>query len=126
MATAFFRGINFPFKKGPTALPAPVTDSDLIKQSLIQIIMTGQNERVMRPDFGSGVLRFIFENNDDLLNEMIRAEVTAAVGRFESRVALQDIVIERDEEKAEVVITIVYVLTTTRQQDTVEIVVPVR
>jgi phage baseplate assembly protein W len=126
MATAFFRGIKFPFSKGSTALPAPATDSDLIKQSLIQIIMTGQNERVMRPDFGSGVLRFIFENNDDLLNEMIRAEVTAAVGRFESRVAIQDIVIERDEEKAEVVITLVYVLTTTRQQDTVEIVVPVR
>lgn len=126
MATAFFRGINFPFTKSSTALPAPASDSDLIRQSLIQIIMTGKNERVMRPDFGSGVLRFVFENNDDLLEELIRAEVTSAVGRFEPRVALQDILVERDEEKALVTITLVYVLVTTRQQDTVEIVVPTR
>ena len=126
MATAFFRGINFPFTKGATALPEPATDSDLIRQSLEQIIMTGRNERVMRPDFGSGVLRFIFENNDDLLDELIRAEVTSAIGRFEPRVAIQDIVIEKDAEKALVTITIVYVLVTTRQQDTVEIVVPIR
>jgi phage baseplate assembly protein W len=126
MALAFFRGINFPFTKSAQALPAPVTDSDLIKQSLEQIIMTGKNERVMRPDFGSGVLRFVFENNDELLNELIRAEVMSAVGRFEPRVAIQDIEIDKDVEKSEVTITLVYVLVTTRQQDTVEIVVPTR
>lgn len=124
MATAFFRGINFPLTKTTSGLPAPATDSDLIKQSLIQIIMTGKTERVMRPDFGSSVLKFVFENNDDLLDELIRAEVTSAVGRFEPRVVLQDIVIDKDVEKALVTITLVYVLVTTRQQDTVEIVVP--
>lgn len=126
MATSFFRGISHPFTKGRTGLPQSATDSDLIKQSLIQIIMTGKRERVMRPEFGSGVLRFVFENNDALLNELIRAEVVSAVGRWEPRVAIQDIVIERDTEKAEVTITLVYVLVTTRQQDTVEIVVPIR
>lgn len=121
---AFYYGIAFPFGKSAVALPAPAVDNDLIKQSLEQIIKTGKTERVMRPDFGSGALRFVFENNNELLNELVRAEITSSVGRWEPRVVLQDIQIQNDTDYAQVIITLFYVLVATRQQDTVAIVVP--
>jgi hypothetical protein len=121
---SFYRGIAFPFEKGSTALPKAATDAALVKQSLIQIIMTGRNERVMRPEFGCNAVSFVFENNDDLLGELIRAEVSATVERFEARVVLLDVLVTRDVEKAQVIVTLEYVLVATKQQDTVEIVFP--
>jgi len=121
---AFYRGIAFPFAKGTTSLPNAATDAALIKQSLIQIVMTGRNERVMRPEFGCNALRFVFENNDDLLGELIRAEVSATVERFEPRVVLLDVLVTRDTEAAQVIVTLEYVLVATKRQDTVEIILP--
>jgi len=118
---AFYRGIAFPFTKGSTSLPKAVTDADLVKQSLLQIIMTARGERVMRPDFGCNAQKFVFENNSDLLGELIRAEVSAVVGRFEPRVVLQDVLVERNEDSGEVAATLVYVLVATSEQDSVEI-----
>lgn len=126
MAGAIYRGMFFPFKKGSTALPEPVYDGELVKQSLQQIVLTGRNERVMRPDFGCDAYSFIHENNNDLLAELIRTEVYASVGRFEPRVILQDVLVVRDTDKGLVDITLVYVLVATRQQDTVEIVLPMK
>jgi phage baseplate assembly protein W len=120
----FYRGIAFPFTKGATSLPAPAVDDALVKQSLAQIIRTAQGERVMRPEFGCNALKFVFENNTDLADEMIRAEVASVVGRFEPRVILRDVLIERSEEESSgVTIVLVYVLTATRQQDSVRIAV---
>lgn len=119
--SSFFRGINFPFTKGKTALPEPVYDSDLVKQSLQQIVLTGRNQRVMRPDFGCDAYSFVFEPNTDMLAELIRTEVNAAIGRFEPRVVVQDIGVVRDTEKGEVIVTIQYVLVATRAPDTVQV-----
>lgn len=118
---SFFRGFNFPFTKGKTALPEPVYDADLVKQSLQQIVLTGRNERVMRPDFGCDAYSFIFEPNDDMLGELIRTEVNAAIGRFEPRVVVQDIGVAREPEKGEVIVTIQYVLVATQAKDTVQV-----
>lgn len=123
-ARAFYRGINFPFQKGSTALPKPVTDADLVKQSLQQIILTGRYQRVMRPDFGCNALSFVFENNTTLLSELIRTEVASAVGRFEPRVILQNIIVERDVDAGKVYVTLEYILLSTKQPDSVTVDLP--
>jgi uncharacterized protein len=126
VASTLFRGINFPFKKGLKALPEPVYDADLIRQSLEQIVLTGRNERVMRPDFGCDALGFVHENNNDLLAELIRTEVTSAIGRFEPRVILQDVQVTKDEDKGEVTVTLIYILVATKKPDSVDVVLPKR
>lgn len=126
MATgSIFRGINFPFKKNAKSLPAAATDAELVKQSLEQIVLTGRNERVMRPNFGCDATSFVFENNDEILAELIRTSVSAAVGRFEPRVLLQEVQVLRDVEKGDVLVTLVYVLLATRKLDSVQIRFPV-
>jgi len=123
MARTSYRGIALPFKKSATALPAPVVDEDLIKQSLVQIVLTGKGERIMRPEFGSNAYAFVFENNDLVLQETIRTEVMSAIAKFETRAIVRTVDVTRSE--TEVVVTINYVVIATRQEQTVAITMPI-
>ena len=122
MATTFFRGIQFPFQSGTTSLPAASTDDDLIKQSLIQIVLTQKGERIMRPDFGTRVFSFIFENNTDTLAEAIRTDLAQAIAKFEKRVILKKVEVLREEEQ--VLVTLQYVVIATRKEQKLQIDVP--
>lgn len=122
MAIAYFRGVAFPFVKDDVAVPAPVTDDELVQQSLVQILLTGRGERVMRPDFGCNLNAYVFENNDELLGELLRAEITAAVGKFEPRAEITDVTFSRNN--SELVVQIGYIVVATRSLNTVQVAVP--
>ena len=117
---ATFKGIAFPFSKGTTSFPAEAEDAALIRQSIIQILLTSKGERVMRPSFGSGVQAAIFENNDALLDTLVEAEVFSSIGKFETRVIVRGIAVERPKE-GEIVVTISYTIKLTRYNDTVSL-----
>lgn len=126
MAKAIYKGLAFPFKRSTTAFPAEAVDDDLIKQSLVQIIMTGVEERVMRPGFGTRAYAFIFENDNLVLQETIRTEVMAAIAKFERRVIVRsvDVASENEGEARAVVITINYVVIATGQEQLTAITIP--
>lgn len=107
---AQFMGIKFPFQKGPLAFPAATSDEDLIRESLIQIIMTSKGERLMRTSFGSNAFAFVFENNDDVLKANAQREVREAIGRFEPRVVVTDVDVQQDTEAGEIQISISYII----------------
>ena len=117
-----YRGIAFPFGKSATSFPAEVSDADLVKESIQQIILTSPGERVMRPDFGSNAYAFVFENNDEILAELIKAEVVGALGRYEPRAIIQEVAVERED--SQVVITVAFIVSLTGQQDTVSVPLP--
>jgi uncharacterized protein len=117
-----YRGILFPFQRGATSFPAAATDDDLIRSSIVQLLMTSAGERVMRPDLGSNVHNMIFENNDVVLANLARAEVQGVLAKFEPRVQVLDVQIEQQESA--VILTIVYVVLSTRKTSAVSIGVP--
>ena len=112
-----FRGISHPFRKGATAFPEPTGDDALIRGSLIQLILTGVGERVMRPAVGTNVRKFIFEPNTDLLSSLVQTEVSGAIARFEPRVSVLAINTQRIE--ADLIVTITYIVNATQQVSTV-------
>lgn len=117
-----YRGIAFPFGKSASSFPAAVSDAELVKQSIQQIILTSPGERVMRPDFGCNAYAFVFENNDEILAELIRAEVTGAIGRYEPRAIVRTVLTERNASS--IIITIKFVVSLTGQQETVSVPLP--
>jgi phage baseplate assembly protein W len=120
---ASFIGIAFPFQASSTSLPAVATDDDLIKQSLTQIVLTGKGERVMRPAFGTNAYAYVFENNNLVFQEMVRADLMAAITKFETRVIVQSVEVTRNDVEAIIVIN--YVVLLTRQQQTLKITMPI-
>ncbi len=117
---ATFQGIAFPYQKGNTSFPSKVEDALLVRQSIIQILLTEPGERLMRPTFGSGLMSRVFDNNDVLLESIIQAEVFSAVGRWEPRAIVQGVDVARKDST--ITVTVNYVVVATRQQDSVELV----
>ena len=117
MASTFFTGISFPFRRGSTSVPVRATNNDLIRQSLVQIMGTKKGERVMRPDYGSNAINYIFDNNNDLLAELIRSDLYSSIGRYEPRVIITGIQVIQTDEQVDV--TVQYVVTATGSTDAV-------
>jgi len=123
MATNFFKGMAFPFKQSNTSIPAAVTDAELVQQSLLQILNTNRGERVMRPNFGCNLQQYVFENNDDLLEQLMRTEISSSISRWEPRAQLDNILLQRNDTT--LTVTVVYTVVTTQTKDTVQVAVPV-
>lgn len=121
MAETLYQGIGFPFTVESSDLPEKVTDDRLIRDSLLQIVLTTKGERVMRPDFGCSAYDFVFESNDQLLVAMIRRTVGNAIAQWESRVIVQNIDVQKVKNDNvaydTVVITVYYIVKTTQQQN---------
>jgi phage baseplate assembly protein W len=120
---AQYIGLSFPFRKEGSEFPAESQDLELVRESLLQIVSTNRGERLMRPTFGINVLDYIFESNTDILASTIRSQVVDAITRFEDRIIVSDVQVQRNEEV--VVISITYILRSTRQVDTVALSAPV-
>ena len=57
-----------------------------IRQSVYLILATRRGERPFRPDFGTFLTRFAFENLDTTAENLIRQEVVSALQAWEPRV----------------------------------------
>ncbi|RUS45899.1 GPW/gp25 family protein [Cohnella sp. AR92] len=74
---------------------------DDIAEAIRIIIWTGKGERLMRPDFGCGIDRYLFESNDDTTLRLIEAEVEEAIRMWEPRVHEIEVQAERDANDEE-------------------------
>lgn len=113
-------GIAFPFQKGEQSDPLPSSDNQLIKESLVQLVMTAKGERVMRPDLGSNAYSYVFGSQGGELDSLIRTEMAQTIATYEKRVRVMSIDIERPEEN-HVLVTINYIVVATKQPDSVTI-----
>lgn len=111
--TAFYRGVAFPFQKGSQSVPAGTIDDDLVRMSLQQILQTQRGERPMRPQFGCDIQQYVFENNDDILTQIIRSEISTTIARWEPRARLDNISFTRDDAFVTILIEYTVVATGT-------------
>lgn len=63
-----------------------VTDLAAIKQSLVNILNTPRGSRLMLPEFGCDVRRYLFEPYDSITAKTIGTEIKNAFETFEPRV----------------------------------------
>jgi phage baseplate assembly protein W len=68
-----------------------------IKESIMIILGTRKNERVMRPEFGCGIHDFVFENISALTVGNMKISISEALNKLEPRIELLDIDISIDK-----------------------------
>jgi phage baseplate assembly protein W len=84
-------------------------DAHCLREALWNVLMTSPGERLMRPSFGAGLNRWIGQPNNESTRSLIAASITAAIGKWEQRVALSGVSVVADETDASsVIITIDY------------------
>jgi phage baseplate assembly protein W len=121
MVDTHYRGFVFPFRKGKTALPDPLSDAELIKQSVMAVIQTPLGSRVMRPDFGSNVMAYVFESNTQAMGQMLAYEVRRALETWEPRVKVTSVETAHYPEQGKVVVTISYYVPSLQKADSVDV-----
>lgn len=128
MASNIYMGLAFPFGKSATSFPAAAEDDALIKQEMEQLLLTSKGQRVMRNDLGADVQSFVFESNDVLLESNIRTVVLNAFARFDPRVIVRQVTVERTgatpNNLENVTPTISYVVPATQTEGTVAVEFP--
>jgi len=86
------RGWAFPMGVGPRGGIAMLSGDEDVDAALRLILSTAPGERVMRPDFGCGIWDLLFAPVEpNTLGLMVQA-VREAVGRWEPRVTVDNVV----------------------------------
>ena len=114
MANGKFINIVYPFKNSSKGffLELSTTVSQAIKSDLMHLILTRKGQRLYNPDFGTNILKFIFEPNDDLTFTQIKQEITDVVKRYLPNLQINEIsVTESTESEYAAVLRIDYSIT---------------
>ena len=102
-------GWKFPVEVDPATgrIKSSDTEKD-IEEAVKIIIMTAKGERVMRPDFGTGLNSYMFGDNDFSALSQIEYEVTDALVSWEPRITDIDVAVSADDESGNLYINISY------------------
>lgn len=91
-----------------------------VREAIAIILRTHPGERVMRPDFGCGLDRYLFEPNTISTLRLIQEDVKRALVRWEPRIRLDDVRVESNPGDPRAVdITIYYTLIAMQQREVV-------
>jgi phage baseplate assembly protein W len=74
--------LDFPFHIDQRGFSASTTDEDHVRDMVEQVLFTAPGERVNRPDFGSGLLRLVFEPNSPELAAALQYSIRASLQRW--------------------------------------------
>lgn len=70
---------------------------ELIKNNLKQLLRTEKGERVMMPNYGVSLRRFVFQPMDQQLFEDLTQEIQTAINRYGSGLRILKLAVYRDD-----------------------------
>lgn len=101
--------LDFPYRIDATGRTGTTSHADHVRDLVEQLLFTAPGERVMRPDFGSGLLALVFEPNSVQLAATVQVLAQAALQQHLSHlIALQSVSVEAAD--AALVVEVAYVL----------------
>jgi phage baseplate assembly protein W len=121
-----FINIKYPFKNGPNGffLQLNDNDADAIKSDLLHIILTRKGQRLYRPDFGTDLLKFIFEPEDGMTLTAVKAEIVTEVSKYLPQISIDNVLIEESTDTEHLaVLTINFTITDSVFQTTDTVVI---
>lgn len=98
---------------------------DAIKSNLLLLLLTNVGERYYMPDYGMNLYKYLFEQNDPIIEEQIIGEIKNRVSIYIPEIQINNINIENDENKHSLVLIInfTYNQNTFSDTDTITIVI---
>ena len=118
-------GWTFPPEVGPDGAFDWLSGAALVRQSILIILDTEPGERVMRPDFGCGLRRYLMEPNTPATRAAIAGEIQAALRTWEQRIVVGTVDVVPTDDPSTVLVSITYTLTRDQSIDTVQVTVPI-
>ena len=104
-----FINIDFPFQESKEGffLNLNNVDAKAIRADLMHLLLTRKGERFYNPEFGTDLMRFIFEPNDSLTYSDIKLDIQTTVKKYIPSLNVDNITVTANpdnESKADVLI----------------------
>ena len=97
--------LDFPYHVDGRRRTAETGDVDHLRDLIQQVLFTSPGERVMRPDFGSGLLALVFEPNSTALAATTQMLVQASLQQHLSHlIAVDEVRVENDDSTLRVTV----------------------
>lgn len=93
-----YYGINPPFLGGAQGVLSRQVDDRLIKNDLLQLILTLPGERVHRPAFGTLLRAIPFDTMDDAGLSRLALNIETAIETYEDRVIVDSVTASLSDE----------------------------
>jgi len=68
-------------------------DAEAVKQSIMNILLTGRGERPFNPEFGGNLRAYLFENFDAVTQAAMENVIVNSLRNYEPRVRVDNVVI---------------------------------
>ncbi|WP_132195177.1 MULTISPECIES: GPW/gp25 family protein [Kribbella] len=90
---------------------------ETVRQSIETILDTEPGERVMRPEFGCGLRRYLMEPNTAATRASMQQDIEDAIRIWEPRIQLTNVAVTPGEDPSMVWIEIAYLRLVDRRAD---------
>lgn len=111
--------LDYPYRFDGRGRTATTGTTDHIRDLIEQVLFTAPGERVMRPDFGAGLLTLVFEPNSTTLAATTTFLVQSALQQHLSHlIAVSEVLVENVDASLQVTVRYVVLPEGTAQQAT--------
>jgi phage baseplate assembly protein W len=90
-------GISLPLQIGGTGFIQTFNTTEQIKSNIKNLLLTQKGERVLQPEFGSGLHEILFDFNNDDIEGKIEDAINEAFEQWLPYVTVADIVVEQSD-----------------------------
>lgn len=122
----FGKSLGFPPRIGSDGRMRWSEGETNIRESIRVVLSTDKDERIALPDFGAGLMRFLFEPNTTATHARITDSIVTALARWEPRIAVESVDVAEDpDDGASAIATISYRLVATGARESTSVSVPI-
>ena len=115
MSKVQYYGIKYPFTaQGDENFLLDVNDDlkSKIRSILMHVIFTPKGQKLRDPEFGTNLVKYIFEQGDGFTFESVKDEVSVVVSRYIDGITINDIsIMESNEDFHKIYVRLDYTVT---------------
>jgi phage baseplate assembly protein W len=89
--TFILKGAPYPINKNPLGYLFTQEGIATLKSDIIQLLLTNPSERVMLPEYGTGLRKLLFKPNDSFVSQEAENLIKKAITNWEPRIVVSQI-----------------------------------
>lgn len=113
-------GVSLPFN-GPCVFNSTFTTKDQIKSNLVNLLLTSTGERIMNPNFGTLLKRFLFEGITDSNLESLKDNLLNSISIYIPDITIINIIITPNTDYNSIDLNLDYVVNISQSPDQVTV-----
>ena len=113
-------GVSLPFN-GPGVFNSTYTTKDQTKSNLVNLLLTNIGERVMNPNFGTNLKKYLFEGISDTNLELLKDDLINSISTYVPEIIVTNITVVPDTDYNTINLTVNYILKISQNSDQVTV-----